>query len=277
MLRHIRERRLFATTFAAVWAKLLFMVFVGMPTPGLAERTVNNFLIPGVDLSRLAFREGAWCRYVVADEALGQVDTTEVYVGVSAREETDRGTAWWVEIETRPYIGDREDHRVMKLLVLETITQFSVDDSLGRFVLRLYIKNGTRPVQEEDPLRYEDFSLVNPTTDAQWDLRSGVVATTPAGRFTCERKTRTVRKDKKIPTGNVTLITRSEDNYAVWFSDEIPVFRMARCEISRIRETRTEPRISGIPASGRKESKTTAELMAFGFDAEPILFVDPAP
>ena len=238
---------------------------------------MNNFLIPGVDLSRLVFREGAWCRYVVADEALGQVDTTEIYVGVSAREETDRGTAWWVEIETRPYIGDREDHRVMKLLVLDKITQFSVDDSLGGFVLRLYIKSGTRPIQEEDPLRYEDFSLVSPTTDAPWDVKSGVLAVTPAGRFTCERKTRTFRKDKEIPTGNVTLITRAEDNYAVWFSDEIPVFRMARCEISRIRETRTEPRIAGIPASGRKESRTTAELMAYGFDAESILFVDPAP
>jgi len=270
MTRHTKQGRFFSA-LGVLSANLFFAVFVSIPSPVVADRAVNNFLIPGVDLSRLVFQEGAWCRYAVVDEALEQVDTTEVYVAVSGREETGRGTAWWVEIESRPYIGDREDHQVMKLLVLEEITQFAVDDSLGKFVLRLYIKSGTRPVQEEDPLRYEDFSLVNPTADDSWDLKSGVRAATLAGEFTCEQKSRTVQTDKEIPTGNVKLITRAEDSYAVWFSDDIPVFRMARCEISRTRETRTEPRIAGIPASGRKESRTTAELIQFGFDAECIL------
>ena len=42
-------------------------------------QAAESFIVPGVDFSNLTLEEGAWCRYLVSDEALGQVDTTEIY------------------------------------------------------------------------------------------------------------------------------------------------------------------------------------------------------
>lgn len=255
---------------------LLVMMAVVAATGSAAAQPVDNFLVPGVDFSKLTLEVGAWCRYVVADEALDQVDSTEVYIGVPEEHETEAGPAFWVEIRTAPLRGQAEDARTMRLLVLDDILQFSDGDSLGKYVRKLYIKNGTHPIQEEDPLSYEDFSLVIPTADSSWESVADVSTGTAAGQFACTKKTRRVENDQEIPTGNVTLIRKSLDDYAVWFSDQIPVFHMARCEISRVRETNTRPPIAGIPASDRKESRTTAELAAFGFDATSILPVESA-
>jgi hypothetical protein len=69
----------------------------------------------------------------------------------------------------------------------------------------------------------------------------------------------------------VRLIKTARDDFTVWFCDDVPMFHLARCEISRVRRTETKPIITGIPPSATKNSKTTAELVAFGFDAKPIL------
>jgi hypothetical protein len=248
---------------------LLFALFTVVSTgTALAD---NTFFIPGVDFSKLVLEEGAWCRYRVADEALGLIDSSEIYVGVPSRQVTPEGPAFWVEIETRPVGAGNEDSQVLKLLVLERITRFSVGDSLGDYVVKLYNKSGTHPPREEDPKGSKRFSLVIPTTDSSWAATPDVPTVTAGGRFTCIKKERVVVDDKEVPTGNVTLIKRARDDFKVWFCDDIPVFRLARCEIIRFRETETVPPITGIPASGRKISRTTAELVAFGYDARSIL------
>lgn len=236
--------------------------------------TTEDFLVPGVDMSKLTFREGAWCRYIVADEALGQVDSTEVYIGVPAREQTPQGTAYWVEIATVPYGLSSEEGEVLKLLVREEITSFADGDSLGDYVLKLYNRTGTDPPQEEDPRRFKRLSLVVPTTDSLWVITPEVTVTTAAGRFSCTKKERTVQTDKEIPTGNVKLIKKARDDFSVWLDTEIPVFHLVKCVIERSRETQTVPRIAGIPAEGRKESTTTAELVEFGFDAQSVLPIE---
>ena len=237
----------------------------------------DQFVVPGVDFSNLSMREGAWCRYLVADEALGQIDTAEVYIGLPAREMTPEGPAFWVEIDSRPLGASSGEAEVLKLLVMERIRDFDEGDFLGEYVMRLYIRNGTHPVQEEDPRNYEGFSQVIPTTDSSWQSVADVSHGTPAGSFTCTRKSRTVNDDKTIQTGNVKLIKKATDDYTVWFSDEVPIFHMVKCVIERSRETKTVPRIAGIPASGSKYSKTTAELVDYGYDAQPILSLQTLP
>lgn len=235
------------------------------------------FVVPGVDFAQLTFREGAWCRYFVVDEALGQVDTTETYIGLPGRERTADGDAYWIEIDSRPVGAGAEEAEVMKLLVKASIREFHEGDFLGQYVVELYIRNGTHPVREEDPNRYEGFSQVIPTEDSSWQSVADVALGTPAGEFLCTRKTRTVNDDKDIHTGNVTLVKKASDDYSVWFANEIPIFHMARCVIERTRETETVPKIAGIPASGRRYSKTTAELVGYGYDARTILSLQTSP
>ncbi len=248
---------------------ILILFFAGLPAgTSWAE---SSFFIPGVDFSKLVLEEGAWCRYRIADEALGLIDSSEIYVGIPSSEMTPEGHAFWVEIETRPVGAGTAEAQVLKLLVLERIRNFTVGDSLGDYVVRLYSKSGAHPPQEEDPKEFRRFSLVIPTTDSSWVATPDVPTATAGGDFTCIRKERVVVDDKEIPTGNITLIKKARDDFKVWFCDDIPVFRLARCEIVRVRETETVPKIKGIPASGRKDSRTTAELVAFGYDARPIL------
>lgn len=190
-------------------------------------------------------------------------------MAVSATVETEAGDAYWVEVENR-LLGDGGSVDFMKLLVLGNIADFADGDSLGRYVLELYIKNGSHPPQREDPGELDDFSLAIPTTDS-WSATDGVMLNTPAGRFETTRKQRSVDESKRIPAGNVIIIKTARDDFSVWFTDDVPMFHMVKCEIRRFRNTDTEPRISGVPVAGGKDSRTTAELIGFGFDATPIL------
>jgi len=234
----------------------------------------ENLLVPGAEFSQLALEKGVWCRYLVVDEALGQMDSTEVYVGLPAAEVTPRGRAFWLELLSRPVRGGEEEAQILKLLVLEGITGFSEGDSLEDYVLKLYIKRGARPVEEKDPSGYDDLSLIVPTAETSWATSQNVPAATAAGRFICTQKTRTVANNQEIPTGKTKLIRKSRDDYVVWFCGDIPVFRLVKCEIERARETEIVPPIAGVPVGGKKHSRTTAELTGFGRDAKPILRVD---
>jgi len=236
--------------------------------------TAETLLIPGAEFSQLVLEKGAWCRYVIVDEALGQKDSSEVYVGLPAVENTPRGRAFWLELASTPLGGAEEEGQVLKLLVLEGITGFSEGDSLGGYVLELYIKKGARPVEKKDPGTYEDFSLIVPTAESSWSATDGVPAETPAGRFSCVKKTRTVQANQEIPTGKTRLIRKSRDDFEVWFCNDVPVFHLVKCVIERSRETDIVPRIAGVPVGGKKYSRTSAELTGFGRDAKPILRID---
>ncbi|MDH3217407.1 MAG: hypothetical protein OEN01_14170 [Candidatus Krumholzibacteria bacterium] len=253
---------------------LLITIPLCFHNAGFAATSAESFLIPGVDFSKLDLQEGAWCRYVVVDEALGQIDSSEIYIGVPSREMTSRGEAFWVEIETRPVGGSFGEADVLKLLVLEKIRAFDSGDSLGDYVVKLYNRTGDRPPREEDPKRFKRFSQVIPTTDSSWVSTPDVLEGATGSELSCVKKKRTVRDDREVVTGKVRLIKKARDDFAVWFCDDIPVFHLAKCEIVRVRETETLPKITGVPNLGKKVATTTAALVAFGFDATPILSVE---
>jgi len=251
---------------------ILFVTAAGVVSAGGARS--DSFIVPGVDFSRVSLSVGDWCRYVVVDEALDQTDTTDVYIGVPGRESSPKGPAYWVEIETRLRGAGEDGHEIMRMLVLEDIKRFADGDSLGRYVLRLYIKNGANPPQEEDPTTYEDFSLLTPTADEAWQIAQDVPTTTAAGEFTCTKKDRVARDDREYQTGDIKLVKKARDDYSVWFCEDVPVFHLVRCEIDRIRSTETIPPIAGMPVSGDKKSRTSAELVEFGGGAKPLLPIE---
>lgn len=96
---------------------LALIVLLGGHTVHASSPVTDGFLIPGVDFSKLILEEGAWCRYRIADEALGTVDSSEVYIGVPSREMTPQGQAYWVEIETRPVGASSDEAQVLKLQI----------------------------------------------------------------------------------------------------------------------------------------------------------------
>lgn len=251
--------------------RAILLGLIWLSTFGFSTVRADDFLVPGVDFSKLVLETGAWCRYLVVDEALEQTDSTEVYVAIPGSENTAQGPAYWVELRSAPLDNDAGRAEVLKLLVLERITEFSEGDSFGDYVLKLYIKSGAGPVEEKNPREYEEFSTIVPTADSSWVTVPDVPVSTAAGEFICTKKTRSVRVEQEIPTGRITLVKKARDDYVVWFCGDVPVFRMVKCVIDRTRETDTVPHLAGIPASGEKHSKTAAELTAFGFDAKPIL------
>jgi hypothetical protein len=240
-------------------------------TAGGGPPEPESFLLPGVGVSDIDFQVGGWCRYLVVDEAMGEVDTTAFYMAVLDRETTPAGEAFWIEVETGPYDAGPEDRDVTRALVDGSIRDLALGDSLYRYVRRLYIKKGVDPVQPGDPRDLKRLTLANPTSENQWTRQTGVTVETPMGEMTCDLRELTVEESREVPTGNVTVVQKRHDRFRVWTSDRVPVLNLVRCVIDRSRESRTVPRVPGIPEAGARESRTTAVVVGYGTDARPIL------
>ncbi len=262
MRRLGRRSRIRAAGLSVSWILIL--------APGLSLAEEASIL-PGVEFSRLTLSVGAWCRYLVVDQALGIDDSTEIYIGIPSQRTISGNEAFWVEIESKLYGRGETEREVRKLLVTGSITEASPGDSLAKYILELYIKKGTSPIRAENPSGLEDLPLRSPTADSSWILVHGVEVSTPAGSFSCTKKERSVTSEKVIPAGRAKLIERTNDHSAVWISDPVPIFHLVRCLIERSRESEMIPDIPGIPVPERRESRTTAELIRYGFDAKPLL------
>ncbi len=231
----------------------------------------DSFLIPGVDLGRADFTVGKWCRYMVVDEIMGLRDSTTVYMAVTGKTATDDGEAYWLELESRPVGAPLTDGESAKALILSKIKDLTPTDSLYRYVSELYIKKGTGAVEAADPADLERLTLANPTSDSDWTLTRGEIVETPHGQFACDHKHLIVEDKRRIPMGSVTLVKNDSDIYDVWLCPEVPVFHLVRCVIERVRDSRTEPTIPGIPDKGREVTRTTVELLGFGSDASSTI------
>jgi hypothetical protein len=233
-----------------------------------ADSGEDSFLIPGVALSDAEFRVGAWCRYLVIDEIMGGRDSTTVYIAVTGVTRTATGEAYWVELESGAAGAAARDRESASALISSDINDFSPGDSLCQYIIELYIKRGTGAVEPADPAELERLTLSNPTSDSEWALSADETVETPQGRFECSRKHLAVEDKREIPMGRVTLVKNDADVYDVWFCDDVPIFRVVKCVIDRVRESRTLPAVPGIPDKGREESRTTVELLAYGSDAQ---------
>jgi len=234
----------------------------------------DSFLLPGVTFNDADFSMGAWCRYMVVDVfGPGERDSTEVYVAITGQTTTAGRKSFWLEMKTGPPHALPGDGEVAKALISYDIKEIAPGDSLCHYVSKLYIKKGTGSVESADPADLERLTSSNPTSDSDWQLFSDEVVETPGGRFVCDRKARKVLDQREIPMGRTTLVKNDSDDYVAWFCDDIPIFRLAKCVIERVRDSKTVPSIPGIPDKGREVTKTTVELTAFGADAKTIINV----
>lgn len=258
-------------TDALAPAVVLVLVLALAVSAGPARGEADSVLLPGVDISEIALRSGAWCRYQVFDEAMGEVDSSSFYIAVLDREVDAGEDCYWVEIETGPLGVPAEERDVTRALISADINDFARGDSLYHYVHRLYIKKGGEPVQPADPSDLKRLILAHPTSDEQWTRQPGVTVSTPIGDMTCDLEQMTVEDSRRIPTGNVTLVRHNIDRFRVWTSDTVPVFGLVKCIIDRSRESRTVPRVPGIPDAGPRESRTTAVVVGFGDEARSLL------
>jgi hypothetical protein len=254
---------------ALVVAALLCVV----ATPTLSE-PLESYLIPGIDIRSADLTPGGWCRYLVVDSADGLVDTSSVYVAVLGTEMVAGEEAFWLELENRPPGGDPERRDVTRVLISSSIKQLALGDSLYPYIRRLYIKKGTGPAEPADPRDLQRLTLTRPTSDQDWTRQPDVSLETPLGRLRCERSELDLEESREIPAGRVTVIQRKRDRFVVWSSEVVPVFGLVRCEIDRMRESRTVPEIAGIPQQGPRRSRVTTMILEHGSDATPIIPVD---
>jgi hypothetical protein len=261
--RRSRTSVLAATALAAA------TVLTGNSAPLAGE----SFLIPGVALSDADFAVGGWCHYLVVDEIMGESDSTTVMVAVTGRTQTSRGEAYWVELDSGPAGAPRSERETAKALILSSIKDISPGDSLGEFIPELYIRKGEGVAEQADPGDIERLNLSNPTSDSSWTDTAGVTVQTPNGRLICDQKHLVVEDKREIPMGSVTLVKNDADVYDIWFSEEVPVFHLVKSVIERVRDSRTVPAIPGIPDKGREVTRTTVELLGYGFDATSRLDV----
>ncbi len=237
--------------------------------PPVRADSPGSLLLPGIDIRDVDFTVGRWCRYLVIDEAMGQTDSSEVYLAVVAREKGQ--DAWWLEIEAGPAGSPAGDRDAARFLVSGAVRTMTPGDSLYQYVSRLYIKRGRAPVEQGDPRNLTRLTIVNPTSEDDWLITPDVVVSTPAGEIAGDMRQFEKVVAREIPAGNVKLMQRNVDRVKVWRSPDVPVFHLARCEIERVRETRTVPAVKGIPETGPRESRTTSVLVAFGDGARPLL------
>ncbi len=239
--------------------------------PGSRAADAGSVLLPGIDIRTIDFEVGAWCRYVVVDEAMGVLDSSAVYIAVVGREKTSRGPAYWLEIESGPVSGSPDERDLARALLDERVRTMADGDSLYRYVSRYYIRKGRGPVEPGDVHDLKRLTIVSPTSDRDWIVTPRTSVSTPAGRFESESRRFEKTESNEIPSGRVKIVQRRVDRVEVWTTDAVPVFHLARCVVERERESKTIPAVRGIPESGPRRSRTTSVVVAFGKGAKPLV------
>jgi hypothetical protein len=244
-------------------------VWLGVAPSRAAD--AGSVLLPGIDIRTIDFEVGAWCRYIVVDEAMDVVDSSAVYIAVVGRERTSGGTAYWLEIENGKVSAGPEDRDLARALVDDDVKRMADGDSLYRYVSRYYIRRGRGPVEPGDVHDLKRLTIISPTSDRDWVVTPRATISTPAGKLSCESRRFEKTESNETPSGRVKIVQRRTDRVEVWTSDAIPVFHLARCVVERERESKTIPAVRGIPQSGPRRSRTTSVVVAFGKGAKSLV------
>jgi hypothetical protein len=253
-------------------ARVVILVLFALTTAVAAESAeTESLLLPGIDMRSVEFKVGAWCRYQVIDEALGEADTSTVYLAVVGREKTATGVAYWLEVENSVRGAPRSERDVARALVDERIRTLSEGDSLYHYISRFYTVRGDGPVEPGDPKVLRRLTMVSPASQQDWKTQPDQRVETPAGKFVCEHRNFENSESRDIPSGSVVVKQKKSDRVDVWISPAVPLFHLVKSEIARSRESRTVPAVRGIPQSGPRTSRTTSILVAHGTGAKPLV------
>ena len=133
-------------------------------------------------------------------------------------------------------------------------------NSLHAYISQFYTRKGDGPVQEGDARQLRRLSMASPASSADWTVEPDQRVPTPAGTFSCERRSFVASEARDIPSGRVTLKQKRSDRVVVFTAPSVPLFHLVRSEIERTRESHTVPPVRGIPEAGPKTSRTTSLL-----------------
>ena len=237
----------------------------------VACAALEGFVIPTIAFSRLVIEPGSWCEYLVVEESMGQQDSSLLYVSIPKIDRPLEPNYFWLELMGRPLGGDEGDAVIVSLCLSNKIRDFSERDSLGNYVATIYIKEGKEPVREGD---FEALSRLDKEAagdSSSWTAGGNEPLSTDAGDFHCEVFERVLSYEKIIHTKSSNLIKMVSDNYRSWFAAEVPLFQMVRYTAERLRDTRMDPPIAGVPVAGARASNTRVELVGFGSGAGTLL------
>ena len=252
---------------------LVLMVVSAVVLPAQAADG-DSFLLPGIDMRSIEFTVGAWCRYQVIDEAMGETDTTVVYLAVVGSEKNaSGGKAYWLEVESRVPGRDDSSRDVARALVDERIHSMAEGDSLHHFISRFYTMKGRESAQKGNPADLRKLTRVSPASASDWKTEPARPLQTPAGKFTCEHRVFDNSESRDIPSGRVVIKQKRTDHVEIYTSPAVPLFHLVKSEIDRTRESRTVPAVKGIPETGPRRSRTTSVLVAHGTGAKPIIAI----
>lgn len=242
-----------------------------LPVGTARAADAESLLLPGIDIRSIEFKVGAWCRYRVVDEAMGQADTSEVMLAIVGRESTPDGPAYWLEVETAPLGGSDDERDFSRVLVDDRVRTMAAGDSVYHFVRRFYVKKGKGPVEAGNPKDLKRLTVVSPASRSDWKVTPGRRIKTTAGDIDCELRQFKTDESRDVPAGRIVIRQRRVDGVQVWVSPAIPVFHLARCEIERLRESKAVPPMRGVPDSGPRTSRTTSEIVSYGTGAKARL------
>ncbi|MBI4719961.1 MAG: hypothetical protein HY770_01750 [Chitinivibrionia bacterium] len=239
-------------------------------SPGMC-RAENGFFIPRVAFSRLVIAPGSWCRYLVTEESMGGRDSSTLYIAIPAGGEAAPKGHFWFEMKGEP-VGEAEGEPVIvRLLVSEELRRCARGDSLGDYLSSIYIKEGEEPVRMGDLGALPQLEAEGGRTDSSWISRGTERLDTGAGAMLCERFEQILNHEKKIPAKGATLIKKTRDAQTAWFCEDVPLFQMVRYSADRLRETRMDPPIAGVPVSGARALRTRVELIGYGTGARTLM------
>ncbi len=231
-----------------------------------AETGRERFLIPGTAFSHLTVEAGSWCRYLVVDEALGQKDSSILYIAVPHDAPKAAKGYFWLEISgVSSAVGN--ERLSAGLLVSKKIRSPAASDSLKKYILDVLIKRGDDSVEQGDEEALAELEELLSTERAHWEDGSSEVITTNSGKYEASLEFRRISYTKKFPAGKSFFIKKVNDKHSAWFSDKVPLFHMVKYKVMRERNTILDPPIKGVPVAGDRFSSTTLELIAFGSGA----------
>jgi hypothetical protein len=258
-----------SSRISAVLGILIAVLSIGAARPARAAEA-ESFLLPGIDMRSIEFKVGAWCRYRVIDEAMGETDTTLVYLAVVGSEKTATGTAYWLEVESRVPGRSDAERDAARALVDGRIHSMAEGDSIHAYITRFYTRKGKDAPQKGNPADLRKLTLVSPVSASDWKTESQEPLATPAGKFVCEHRVFDRTESRDVPSGRIVIKQKRSDHVEIYTAPSVPLFHLVESVIDRTRESRTVPAVKGIPETGPRQSRTTSVLIAHGAGAKSV-------
>ncbi len=230
-----------------------------------AEAAVSNtdFLIPGLDFSRVSFKRGAAIEYLVISEAYGVRDSSKVRMSV-LRSNDDLVK---LEIISSAWSSRSEEALFLRILFSDSLKEAESEEELYSFIISVEVRKGDEPFRKATEEEIKDFELGDlflKSGEAEREELENELVSTPAGDFHCEVYRHRREKMERVNLGGNDALRLERETSFLYLSGEVPISGLVRSETAR--ESRTELDIPGIPDGTSRSKKTYLESILIDFE-----------